>query len=141
MYDVIYDLTITKEQRLGLAKQFAGVLIKMVYAFVWQETTIPGPWLTSSVANYTGGLAMKYVNKFADSLTGYHHPDPTVAASLNVYPGDTTCRTGSSPHAKWHEQSANALFDLIQLCGSMKMLIKAILPTRRYKQNREQYFF
>ncbi len=56
---------------------------------------------------------MPYINALGDALSGYEHPI-SVKTSFNVYPGEETCRYLIA-HAKWHEQSANALIDLIYL--------------------------
>ena len=59
--------------------------------------------------------------EISDFLTGYWHP-LYVRASLGVYSGNLLCKTECA-HAKWHEQSANALVDLIFLTDDMHSLI------------------
>ena len=77
--------------------------------------------------NKLGGAAMPYVNMVADALTGYKHADD-VRRSRGVYPGDDTCREGPSPHAKWHEQAAQGLIDLMFLMDDASRVIASKLP-------------
>jgi len=42
---------------------------------------------------------------------------------MNVYPGDMKCRL-QSPHALWHEESANGLLEVIFLGDKMNQIFK-----------------
>lgn len=128
----VYDpiLTVAFEEanvRVGLGmkvellKRGVGVLLKMLYAFLWQEQTIIGPWLYSPPDNFLGALAMPWVNAVCDFLTGYPHPED-VAYCGDVYPGSTKCRDVVA-HAKWHEISANGLVDLIYLANNVHQIL------------------
>ncbi len=44
-----------------------------------------------------------------------------VNKSFNVYPGDNYCKT-YSPHAIWHEESANGLLEILFLSDYMHLL-------------------
>ena len=109
--------------RWHLGMRGAGVLLKMMYAFLWQEEIIKGPWIKDAGLNRLGGEAMPYVNMLGNAMTGYAHPDPTVQSCKNVYPGDAACRVGGSAHTKWHEQAGNALVDLMYLCNDLNALL------------------
>lgn len=104
-----------------LLKRGLGTLLKMFYAFIWQEGIFKGPWLTSANANALGGYMIPLINRLGDILTGYPHPDD-VRAAVGIYPGDGMCRHLVA-HAKWHEQSANALVDLIYLTDDVHSLL------------------
>ena len=109
-------------QRLLIFKRGLGTLLKMVYAFVWQEGIFVGPWLTSPKANSVGGWLMPSINRSGDMLTGYVHSSD-VRMSKNVYPGDDQVCRAVVAHAKWHEQSANALLDLVSLTADAGVVL------------------
>jgi len=48
--------------------------------------------------------------------------DENVVKSKNVYPGDEQCR-GYSPHALWHEESANGLLEIVFLGDFMNKIL------------------
>jgi len=48
--------------------------------------------------------------------------DENVVKSHNVYPGDDQCR-GHSPHALWHEESANGLLEIVFLGDFMHKIL------------------
>lgn len=91
----------TLEDKTILLRRGIGTLIKMLYAFLWQEEFFPGPWIASPEANAAGGDLLPVINKFCDTLTGYPHLE-TFDTSDDVYPGDSLCRYVVA-HAKWHE--------------------------------------
>merc|ERR1711924_246595 len=92
--------------------QFAGLMIKILYAFTWQEWTIPQAHiLYHPIPEYIGGLLVPYLNHFADAISGVPQTDPVVQNAGNVYPGVEKCRGGSSPHATWQEMSANGFLE------------------------------
>jgi hypothetical protein len=141
---------VREEDKTILIRRSGGMLIKMLYAFFWQEQTFKGDWLFSPEANQVrrsivlpetnpcnnallddatvsntltdrpvlqiGGAIIPEINLAGDFLTGYWHP-LYIRASIGVYPGNTICKSLVA-HAKWHEQSANALVDLIFLAGA-----------------------
>ena len=45
-----------------LLRRSAGMLLKMFYAFFWQEQTFKGEWLTSPEANNLGGMIIPEIN-------------------------------------------------------------------------------
>ena len=111
-------------QRLSLGLKGVGFLVKMGWAFVWQEEMFKGDYLRNAKINTLGGEMCKYVNMLGNALTGFKRSDKDFQACVNVYPGDAACRVGSSPHTKWHEQSANALVDLMLLSDEMDKAIR-----------------
>jgi len=62
-------------------------------------------------------------NEIADRIADSPNPDANVRLARNVYPGDATCRA-YSPHALWHEQSANGLLDIVYIGNYMNYIIK-----------------
>lgn len=146
----VYDPTLTTafqqsnvrvpfESRVEIAKRGIGVLVKMVYAFLWQEQTIVGPWLVSPLDNLLGAFLMPLVNRMGDFLTGYPHPSYVTDCGA-VYPGSTMCRARIA-HAKWHEESANGLVDLIYLTDDVRSILLSssnISVTANYQPTHDQ---
>jgi len=97
-----------------LTMKFFGMIIKILYAFLWQEFFIPLTFLYNPTFNYLGAVAMPYVNKYSTSLSHFSETDDNVVEAKKVYPGDNQCR-GSSPHSLWHEESANGLLEIVFL--------------------------
>ena len=108
-------------QKIKILSKSFGTIFKLLYSFVWQEQFFVGKFLTSPNANRIGGLLIPYVNAITDHMTGYIHPD-NVRKAKDIYPGDEVCRFLVA-HAKWHEQSANGLVDLIFLTDDIHSVI------------------
>jgi hypothetical protein len=58
------------------------------------------------------------VNLACNAITGFTQTSPDVTFGRNLYPGQHTCRT-TSPHALWHESSANGLLELTMLADTL----------------------
>ena len=84
--------------------KFTGTLIKIFYAFLWQEWVLTfGPkdelFLRPRV-NKLGAALMPKVNALGNFLTGYVHTDPGVQACEGVYPADERCRVAACSPAR-----------------------------------------
>ena len=99
-----------------------GVLVKLGYAFAYQEQFVKIPGFQTQPVINVGGYAVSIVNGFADSLTGFKQTDYNVNESTNLYPGQSFCKHDQG-HSIWHEVSANGLLDLVYLCDHMNMLV------------------
>jgi len=78
--------------------------------------------------NTLGALLTPSVNRLANRLTGFVHPDDSIQQSDSVYPGQDFCKLKhTAPHAKWHEISANGLMDLAYLSDYVKVVIEGAL--------------
>jgi len=121
--ELLQGVQISIGDQLQLFTNFLAFLIKIGYAFFWQEQSLQGPWLSSPVANQIGGLIMPFVNTIADGLSDTKHW-LTVRPSSGIYPGDEACR-GPIAHAKWHEQAANGLLDLVDVGVYVDMLLRS----------------
>lgn len=62
---------IPMNKRLGLMVKFWGVMIKILYAFLYQEEFLPVPGFRSHPFIWVGGNLIPYVYMIADSLTGF----------------------------------------------------------------------
>ena len=105
-------------QKFGLLSKGIGVIVKIVYAFCYQEQELPS-WITGFFDQKFmiawGAKHISKINSIADWFTGFEQTDYNVNESVNVYPGQSFCKT-TQAHSIWHEQSANGLLDLIYLC-------------------------
>ena len=89
-------ISLTIPERFSLGLKGVGTLIKMMYAFLWQEEIIPWFGIKDASLNRFGGEAMPYVNALGNALSGFAHYDDNVQKAQNVYPGDTQCRVACS---------------------------------------------
>lgn len=113
-----------------LVYRFVGLLMKILYAFLWQEFFIPLPFLYNPVILHLGAGFMPLWNEVADRIAGTTNSDANVRMARNVYPGDAACRA-YSPHALWHEQSANGLLDIVYVGDFMNSIIEQSLAGER----------
>ena len=118
------DVKLSLATKASLAMRGTGTVMKLVYAFLWQEKMIPWFGLHDAGINRLGGQAIPFVNKLANMLTGYRQPSKDVQNGINVYPGDANCRVGTSPHTKWHEAAGTGLLDLMHLADDMNRLLQ-----------------
>jgi hypothetical protein len=110
-------------EKMSLGLKGSGTVMKLVYAFCWQENTFTAPILKKPGVGILGAELMPSINTAANMLTGFVHTDKDTQSCTNVYPGDSTCRVGK-PHAKWHEESANGLLDLAYLADAIHAITK-----------------
>ena len=69
-----------------------------------------------------GGALLPDVNAFANSFSKFPQTDSNVENSFEVYPGDVHCRH-YSPHAIWHEESANGLLEIVFLTDAINGIL------------------
>jgi len=104
--------------RLVLLRDTLATVIKLFYAFVWQEKVIDfgGSNLTPE-ANQLGAQLLPLINEFANNQTSWTlHVDDVQRGE--GYPGWQTCNP-TIPHAKWHVQIAASLTDVSRLMDSV----------------------
>jgi len=140
-------------------------MIKLMYAFLWQQEFFTGDGiatLTTCVeANIAGGTYMPKINALANKLSGHQYKNPNVQACEGVYTQDVTCRnegldyfvmestkidaeipggyyfTPVAPHAKWHEEAANGLFDLYNLALNLKIGLGGLKDCKEGQVNKK----
>lgn len=99
-----------------------GTVIKIGYAFVFQQQFGYIPGTETKPALYIGGHSIPVVNFIADILTGFEQTDHDVNNSKNLYPGQKHCKYDQG-HSIWHEQSANGIVDIMYLCDFVNSLV------------------
>ena len=92
-----------------------GVVIKIIYAFLWQEKYLAVPGINSPVGILIGATGLPWANAVSDALSGFAVTDYNVPASSGVYPGEEKCKWEQA-HSIWHEMSANGFMDLVLMC-------------------------
>jgi len=115
----------TAEVSIGLLQkaQFelntVGTLMKIIYAFLWQEYALTSNDLfLDPEVNILGAAAIVTINKLADSLEDFPTLDMALQTGYGTYPGDSWCNP-QEPHSKWHVESANGLMDLMMLADNI----------------------
>jgi hypothetical protein len=118
------NLHLTLKEKAVLSEKFVGTVLKLLFAFVWQEGVFKYGILYDATWNVFGAHLIPAVNSLANKLTGFEHADPTIQKSEAIYPGQEWCRVKhTAPHAKWHDESANGLMDLGYLANDVKVVI------------------
>ena len=118
----ISGIVVSHEDKKSLVFRFIGMIIKIIYAFMWQEFFIPLDFLYNDITLPIGAKLLPDVNELASKISGVPQTDVNVNTSKNVYPGDAQCR-GYSPHALWHEASANGLLEIVFLCDYINKIL------------------
>jgi len=113
------NFNLPQEEFLILEGNVFSTLIKLVYAFLWQEEVLTQDdfWLQPST-NAIGTLVLPLVNNLANQLNNFTYSDSNMQAGINMYPGETWCNP-VIPHAKWHVETSIALTDFVHLSDEM----------------------
>ena len=91
---------------------FLSSLIKLIYAFLWQEQRLTdNDIFLDPEVNGRGWELLPAVNAFANALNSFDYADAAFQEGTDIYPGDVWCNP-VWPHAKWHLESAIGLLDL-----------------------------
>ena len=69
-----------------------------------------------------GSEILPYYNMFADLIAGQSQTDNAIWTGQGVYPGENHCRL-YSPHALWHEESANLTMEFAFLADDINSSI------------------
>lgn len=96
------NVSISFFQKLTMIKKFTGMIMKIGYAFLWQEYEVNFPALYDESTLQMGAQFAPYFNMLSNVFGGFPQTDEYINQTSDVYPGDTQCR-GYSPHALWHE--------------------------------------
>ena len=115
------NVTISVLEKAELLESTAGTVMKLLYAFVWQEDyfDLGGANLTPE-ANAFGAALLPHINAYANNLTSWDHYVEDVQMGTG-YPGSGWCND-IIPHAKWHVQTAAALGDVARLMDEVLRL-------------------
>jgi hypothetical protein len=124
LHDATKHLSTTQEEKTSLFEKLTGCLIKLLYAFLYQEHYVPVPELWTPIGLEIGAYMMPFVNAIADDITHFPNDDQDVKSSKNVYPGDSYCNTYQA-HSLWHEQSANGLLELVYVADYINSVLQA----------------
>ena len=117
------SIVLSFSAKKDIASKFTGMLMKIMYAFVWQEHMIPLPNLYKhSLSLKLGAWFLPHWNSLSSKLSGFPQTDPAVNAAKAVYPGDGYCQ-GYSPHAIWHEESASGLLEIVFLADAVNEIL------------------
>ncbi len=109
-------------ERDRLWANFGSAVIKLLYAFIWQEWVVTDlDIIFTQRFNTLGNLLIPVINGFANTLNDYPMYDEDLQNGRNLFPGDTGCNN-YNPHSKWHQQSAAGLLDLMFVADDMRKL-------------------
>ena len=106
----VKEINIPLKTKTKMFNQWISILMKSIYAFIFQEQFFPVPMLYHWIPMEIAAHFMPVWNKVANWLSEFKQTDSDFNHAINVYPGDSWCRV-YSPHALWHEESSGLLFD------------------------------
>ena len=119
-------------EKQDLFKYFLGTVIKLLYAFVWQEQGFfpnLGDVAFTPEGNEQGWALLPILNDAVNenllgtnSTTDYFNPN--LQHGVGIYPGEEWCNPGVYPHAKWHLQTGIALVDFTNMMDKTLGIIK-----------------
>jgi len=115
-------LPLSEEEKSKLTGNVIGTLLKLGYAFLWQEQAVPLEILLKPKINEIGTMLLPTVNEFATGLTTFEHSSPDFQHGINFFPGQGWCNPVNS-HSKWHLETGIALPDLAFLFDEIHRLI------------------
>merc|ERR1712241_110886 len=117
------NFNLPQEEFLMLEGNTFSTLIKLIYAFLWQEEVLTQDdfWLQPST-NEIGTYVLPLVNGLANQLNNFTYSDAVMQTGINLYPGETWCNP-VIPHAKWHVETSIALTDFVFLSDEMFRLL------------------
>lgn len=102
----------------------AGTLIKLFYAFLWQEGYVTNPIVFNPAFNELGSTLLPLLNKLSCELTSYSYSYPGFYQGEDFYPGQQGCRW--NPHSKWHLQGSIGIVDWVFLADEIHRLLSLI---------------
>jgi hypothetical protein len=116
-------LPLSEEEKSKLTGNVIGTLLKLGYAFLWQEQAVTLPILLQPKINEIGTTLLPIVNNIATSFTTFEHSSPLFQLGHNFFPGQDHCNLWD-PHSKWHLETGIALPDLAFLFDEIHRLIE-----------------
>lgn len=97
-----------------------GAFMKFMFGLVYSEEIVtPFDWLSA----VTGGFSIWFVNMISDNVSDMYQTDLGVQFGVDVYPGDSTCRS-SYDHPIFHEMNANGLLELVMVADAVNEVIR-----------------
>ena len=69
--EAVKDISLSFSGRLDLLRKFSGMLLKILYAFMWQEFFVPLGFLYNPVGLWFGATLMPAWNWFASGVSGF----------------------------------------------------------------------
>ena len=113
-------------QRAPLIRQWSGVAAGFIYALLFQERTFDLPYREGPVINSTALGA--FLARPYDWLLGLMSGIPSGAYDESTYDGDAEYPGGEkcnriSPHALWHQLSADSLFDMLVAADTTSQIL------------------
>lgn len=115
---LVQDKRINWWSAIDVMFRFTGVLTKIMWAFIWQEETFimpedPDNWIYHDGQAFMASLT-PHINWVASWFSGFPQTDEQMVIGKGIYPGSEFCNS-DSPHALWHEQSANGFQEIMLL--------------------------
>lgn len=116
-------LPLPDEEKSKLRGNIFGTLLKLGYAFLWQEVELTdSDFFLRPEVNEIGAALLPVVNVLSTQLTTFEYSSSDFQLGQNFYPGELGCNKWD-PHCKWHLQTGIALVDFVYLSDEMFRLL------------------
>jgi len=83
----VSEVSVTFLDQIDLIRKFIGMIMKILYAFMWQEFFIPLTFLYGDFGLFLGAKATPFFNKISSFISDFPQTDQDVVNSTNLYPG------------------------------------------------------
>ena len=127
--EAIKGLKLSFEEKEDIVFKFVGMILKIGYAFLYQEIYVHVPFLYKTIPMAVNAELMPFINGVASRISQFPQTDKNVTSSKGVYPGDDKCRP-YSPHAVWHEESANGFLEIVLLSDVINGILNKAIEAR-----------
>ena len=127
LFSTTEEITLPEDEAKKLFKNLIGVMIKLIYAGLWNGSTISKLMPSNALTNEIGYEIIPLINDLANTLSSFQLGDTDFQEGKNLYPGEEVCNKGGNkgdnPHPKWHVEMAILLPDVIYLADEIHRII------------------
>ena len=117
-------INLTSEEFLQLEANVFSTVIKLFYAFLWQEQVLTqDDTFLQPTTNALGTIFLPVINAAGNRLNDYSYSDELMQSGLHMYPGENWCNP-VIPHAKWHVETSIALTDFTFLSDDLYRIFR-----------------
>ena len=98
---LVKNVPVTFIDSFEILTRMSGMLIKILWAFLWQEQFLTPPWALKMFPLHIGATITPWVMKIGSEIDGIPQTSDYMIKGEHVYPGWKKCNV-ASPHALWH---------------------------------------
>ena len=117
------DFDLSGFDRTKFVANTASTVVKLIYAFLWQEEYLTdSPLFLNETVNELGYELLPEINNMLNIFNTFDYYDSNLQNGTDLYPGDAWCNP-VGPHAKWHVEATVGLLDFMYLGDEVYRLL------------------